>query len=363
MTEPVTGAGEWEAVYFDGRVNRGRLVALRFGPALEIAENGVFLTAWPYADVRRASAGEGVWILRALAAPELARLEARDPALQTQIAARCRLLAGEGARARDAAKPSAIGWSIAGVAAMVGSIWVGIPYAADRIAARVPISMERRLGEAADSQARAAFGTKQCAASAGAAALAKLSEHLQSASDLRLPTTIVVLASITPNAFALPGGKVYLLSGLLAKAENQDEIIGVLAHELGHLQHRDHLRRMIADGGGAYLIGLLLGHVTGGGALIYASKTLLFAAHSRESEAAADAFAAATLAKLGRPAKPMGELLLRITGPEANGATAILHDNPLSQERLDYLAARDKGSTGPALLRDEEWAALKTICE
>ena len=81
------------------------------------------------------------------------------------------------------------------------------------------------------------------------------------------------------------------------------------------------------------------------------------------SKAVADAFAAATLAKLGRPAKPMGELLLRITGPEANGATTILHDHPLSHERLDYLAARDNGATGPPLLGDEEWAALKTICE
>jgi hypothetical protein len=59
----------------------------------------------------------------------------------------------------------------------------------------------------------------------------------------------------------------------------------------------------------------------------------------------------------------MGELLLRITGPEANGATAILHDHPVSQERLDYLAAHDMGATGRALLGDEEWAALKTICE
>jgi hypothetical protein len=173
MTEPQTGAGEWEAIYFDGRVNKGRLVSLRFGPALEIAEHGVFLTAWPYADVRRPSAGEGVWTLHALAAPELARLEARDPALQAQIAARCRLLAGEGAR--DAAKPSAIGWSIAGVAAIVGSIWIGVPYAANRVAEWTPIPMERSLGEAADSQARAAFGTKQCAAPAGVAALAKLS--------------------------------------------------------------------------------------------------------------------------------------------------------------------------------------------
>ena len=59
----------------------------------------------------------------------------------------------------------------------------------------------------------------------------------------------------------------------------------------------------------------------------------------------------------------MGEPLLRITGPEADGATAILHDHPLSQERLDYLAAWDKGAIWPALLGAEEWAALKTICE
>ena len=48
-----------------------------------------------------------------------------------------------------------------------------------------------------------------------------------------------VLATPVPNAFALPGGKVYLFSGLLAKAQNPDEIAGVLAHELGHLRHRD----------------------------------------------------------------------------------------------------------------------------
>jgi predicted Zn-dependent protease len=41
---------------------------------------------------------------------------------------------------------------------------------------------------------------------------------------------------------ALPGGKVYLFSGLLARAENADEIAGVLAHELGHLRHRDGTR-------------------------------------------------------------------------------------------------------------------------
>ena len=43
-----------------------------------------------------------------------------------------------------------------------------------------------------------------------------------------------MLSSEIPNAFALPGGKVYLFNALLAKAKIADEIAGVLAHELGH---------------------------------------------------------------------------------------------------------------------------------
>ncbi len=353
-------------IYLDGRVNKKRVVTLNFGPALEIAEDGVALAAWPYTEIRRLGAEAGVWRLHALTAPELARLEVRDLALQALIAERCRLLSSESAR--DVSTKAVVGWSLAAIVSIVGLIWFGVPYVADRIAAIVPLSMERQIGQAADNQIRALFPGKPCGAPLGAGALLKLSKRLQSAADLRLPATIVPLSSKTPNAFALPGGKVYLLSGLLAKAQNQDEIIGVLAHEFGHLQHRDHLRRIIADGGAAYLIGLLFGDVTGGGALIFASKTLLFAAHSRETEAQADAFAAQILAKLGRPAKPMGELLERITGPEEDGVLTILHDHPLSKERLDYLAAQDQGAqdqgaTGPELLTDDECKALKAICD
>ena len=67
-----------------------------------------------------------------------------------------------------------------------------------------------------------------------------------------------VLSTPVPNAFALPGGRVYLFHGLLAKAENVDEVAGVLAHELGHLRQRDNLRQLIYNGGTSFLIGLLL---------------------------------------------------------------------------------------------------------
>ena len=359
MHEGSSDAPANEAIFLDGAVNKKRIVTLRFGAALEIVEGGAMLACWPYGEIRRVGIEDGLWRLRALGAPELARLELRDPALQARVASACHLLNEQSGR--DVSTTAVIFWSLAAVASIVGMIWFIVPYAADAIAERVPLSLERRLGKAADNQIRAIFPGNQCNSPEGAAALRKMSEGLQAVGDLRMRADIVALSTKTPNAFALPGGRVYLLSGLLAKAQNQDEIAGVLAHELGHLQHRDHIRRMISNGGAAYLVGLLFGDVTGGGALILAGKTLLFAAYSREAEAQADAFAAQIMIKLGRPAKPMGELLQRITGEE-EGTLTILSDHPLSKERLEKLAAADKGATSPALLSEAEWKALKAIC-
>ncbi|MCX7900473.1 MAG: M48 family metallopeptidase, partial [Methylocystis sp.] len=187
---------------------------------------------------------------------------------------------------------------------------------------------------------------------------------LQDAAHLRIPAEMTVLGSKTPNAFAMPGGKVYLLEGLLTKAQSQDEVIGVLAHELGHLEHRDHMRRIIATGGTAMIVSIIFGDVSGGAVMVALGNTLLGAAHSREAETQADDFAKETMARLGRPAKPMGELLVRITGEEkTDGLMTILRDHPVSEDRLARLAKADKGATRPPVLTDEEWRALKGICD
>jgi len=361
MSEAAPPTNAPRAIYFDGLVSKKRAVTLVFADgALEIVEDGARLAAWTYAELRPAAAEDGVLRLRATSAPELARLELRDPDAKARLAALCPAL--DGADPVEVSTRKIVLWSLAAVGSMLGLLFFAVPYAADVIADHVPLAVEKRLGRVAENQVRAMFPGARCTAGPGVAALRKLSEKLQAGADLRMPASIVAYSSKTPNAFALPGGTVFLLSGLLAKAQNQDEVAGVLAHELGHLQHRDHVRRMIANGGGAYLIGLLFGDVTGGGALIFAGKELFFASHSREAEAAADAFAAQTLARLGRPARPMGELLQRITGPEEDGAFTILHDHPLSKDRVEALAAADKGPTGPPLLTAEEWRALKAIC-
>lgn len=358
MTEATSGA---EAEFFDGFVSRKRRVRLTFGERLEIAEDGTRLVAWPYHEIRQLPAAEGVMRLRATNTA-LAQLDITDEAARREIVARCPMLAGDPLM-RTASTKRIVFWSLAATASVFALIWWGAPLAADTLAPIVPDAWEKRFGDAAEGQIRHVFDGRTCTSQQGAAALDKLSARLQSASGLRIPATIEVMEMKTPNAFALPGGKVFVLSGLLDKAQSQDEVAGVLAHELGHLQHRDHMRRLIANGGVAYLFGLLFGDITGGGAIVLAGKTLLGAAYSRDAEAQADDFAAKTMATLGRPAKPMGELLVRITGTEKDSPLSILQDHPMSGDRLAKLAAADKGVSAPPVLTETEWRALKTICK
>ncbi|MBG0810465.1 M48 family metallopeptidase [Methylosinus sp. H3A] len=358
MTEgpPEEGAA---AIFFDGWSSRKRFVQLRFGATLEIVQDGATLASWPYDDIRRIEAPGFALRRETASAGELARLELRDPRLHNEFIARCRFLGGLAPAGSDRAL---VYWSLAATASFVALVWFGIPFAADRIAPLVPASFERRLGEAAEAQLRSIFSANACGDENGSAALAQLSERLQSHAALEEPARIEVLKSTVPNALALPGGKIYVFSALLARAQTPDEVAGVIAHELGHLKHRDAMRRLIATGGTSYLIGLLFGDVTGAGALVFASKALIGAAHSREAEAEADGFAADLMARLGRPAKPLGELLTRISGSE-NAAFGLLHDHPLTADRLAAFAAADKGERGPPLIDDARWTALKAICK
>ena len=165
-----------------------------------------------------------------------------------------------------------------------------------------------------------------------------------------------------PNAFALPGGKIYILNGLLQKADNPDEIAGVVAHEMGHIVHRDQTRILLENGGTSFLIGLLFGDVTGSGAVIFGTRSLLQASYSRDAEARADAFAIDVMYALGRSPAPMGELLFRITGEQGSKIIGILASHPLTEERRALMRRKDRPSTGPDILSAAEWHALKSVC-
>ena len=288
------------------------------------------------------------------------RLEIRDAALAAQLVARCARL-GEQAPGRHGVG-AIIGWSLAAAASIIAVVLFGVPLAADRLAPLVPAAFERRLGEVAEKQIKAMVGSETCRDASGQAAFIKLVNTVREAAGLDMSPRTAVLISPIPNAFALPGGTVYVFSGLLAKAENPDEIAGVLAHEFGHLKHRDGLRNLISNGGSSFLIGLLFGDITGSGALIFVSRTLVSSSYSRDAEQNADSFAIDVMHRLGRSPRGLGELLFRVTGKEVDKNLSILSSHPLTEDRMARMRAEDQPPSGPPLLADTEWTSLKSNC-
>ncbi len=348
------------AIYFDGASSRKRIVALTFAVALEIREAGELIATWPYESVRRAESPPGLLRATSETALPLARLEVRDRELAVELVKHCLKFDDQTVGARGIGR--IIGWSFAALASIVSLVMFGVPYAAERLTPLIPQSVERRIGEATDKQVKLLFGEKTCSDPKGQAAFLKLVTALRTGMGLDASVDAAVLGSEIPNAIALPGGKIYLFNGLLAKADSPDEIAGVLAHELGHVRNRDSMRNMIYTGGTSFLIGLLFGDISGSGAIIFATRTLLNASHSRDVENSADTVTVDLMHKLGRSPKPMGELLYRVTGNQGDKSLSILASHPLSEERLARMTREDRQPTGAPILTDEEWAALKAIC-
>jgi Zn-dependent protease with chaperone function len=357
-TVPPTDA----SIYFDGVSNRRHLVTIRLNDhGLDLIEDGLGTAAWAYSDLRAVSAPAGTLRLACTSSLPLARLEVRDPELQRAIQGRG--LQPDRPTTTAAQNGKIVFWSLAAVASLVLVTLYGIPFIAERLTPLVPVAFEQRMGDMTERQVRLIFGGRACAGAQGRVAFDKLVNTLRAAGGLGTTLQSEVLASVIPNAFALPGGKVFLLDGLLQRANSVDEVAGVLAHELGHVSHRDHVRVLIHNGGTSFLVGLLFGDVTGSGAAIFATRAVLESSYSRDAESSADAFAIDVMHRLGRSPKPLGDFLFRITGAQGGSPIGILASHPLTEARREIMSAADRPNTGPELLSAAEWRALKTICK
>src|ERR687896_2092921 len=106
------------------------------------------------------------------------------------------------------------------------------------------------------------------------------------------------------NAFALPGGFVYLNRGLIERADRLDELAGVLGHEIGHVVLRHSVEQMekaTKTNVGIAVVCTLTGWCDGGAAqvAINVAGSAWFAHHSRQDEAAADSDAVFSVARAG----------------------------------------------------------------
>ena len=278
------------AVYFDGTSSRKHQVTLRLGAALEIVEDGAVVATWPFEAIRRADGATGPAAPELLSAAPLARLEIDDPATIEAVTARCTAL--DVIAADRSISLRIVFWSAAAIASILAIVVYGLPHARRSVGAAGAV-----FGRAADGPGGrfAGAGVIRRQGLRGARRQGGVREAGREDQDRGRHRASARRATCCraqiPNAIALPGGKIYLFNALLQKAGSPDEVAGIIAHELGHAHHRHNMRTLIHNGGSSFLIGLLLGDVTGGSAVIFATRQLLQASHSREAEQEADDFA------------------------------------------------------------------------
>jgi Zn-dependent protease with chaperone function len=197
---------------------------------------------------------------------------------------------------------------------------------------------------------------------AGHAALEAMVARLEAVAHLPLPLKLIVVRKHEANAMALPGGHIFVYQGLIDKANTPDEVAGVIAHEIGHVAHRDGTRSMLQTAGLSFVFGLVLGDFVGGGAVIIASKAILSLAYSRDVEAAADRYGVDLMGKAGGDARALATILDRIAGAIEPGANKLLMNHPETKERIVKINALAGAHTGAPMLDATQWAALKKIC-
>ena len=156
-----------------------------------------------------------------------------------------------------------------------------------------------------------------------------------------------------PNAFALPGGKVGVYTGIFGVAKNQDQLAAVIAHEIGHVVSRHHDERMTRQAGaqGALqVVGALLGSrygdgaanaaVQGGGIL---AQTGFLLPGSRTQESEADVVGQQLMAKAGFDPRGAVNLWQNMIAAGGSRPPQWLSTHPDPQARIGELQNRAAG--------------------
>ncbi|MDH0864029.1 M48 family metallopeptidase [Mitsuaria sp. GD03876] len=191
----------------------------------------------------------------------------------------------------------------------------GVPVAADVVARNVPASIEQKIGdEAMDQLEGFLLKPSQIPAAEQRAWRERFAAMVASQPGTPTPYQLHFRDTgrrLGPNAFALPGGHIVVTDELLKLLGDQpDAVLGVLAHELGHVREQHGMRLMMR----ASLVGTLLGFAIGDfSSLLAGAPTLLMnASYSRDFERAADAQARQLLIDSGRSPRAMLTLFERL---------------------------------------------------
>lgn len=345
--------------YADGKTAALQEVAVRAeNDELNIVAGEAVLVRWPCAQVRRLSE-DSRYLVLGLADGSLARLRL-SAADGDMIRSLCPALRS-GLAIDRAGRRQLLVWGVAAIAGLAMTYFLLLPAIAMTVAEVIPAHVEQRIGRRLTQTAVASLNAngKLCRNDQADASLAHLLDVLTRNQPSRLPLEIQVVDHPMVNAFALPGGQLLIMRGLLDFVQSDAELAAVLAHEIAHVDARHNLAGAVHASAGGLLIGFVFGDVIGGIGVASAANYLLTAGYSREVEAEADRAAALRLRQAQINPKVAAGFFERLAKIEGE-VPAVLSTHPPSPERKTVFI--DNGQPSRPLLTAQQWRALVEVC-
>ena len=154
-----------------------------------------------------------------------------------------------------------------------------------------------------------------------------------------------VIKSEDVNAFTIPGGNIYIFSGLLTMSDSPEEVAAVLAHEIAHAEKRHVVNKIIKEFSIAVVVGILAGGDPS--VIIQIIQQVVGSSFDREQEEEADRYALELMEKAKIDPKHLGEFFTKLDerGLSFNKNLEFLATHPHNDSRIEkvrgYRTARD----------------------
>lgn len=327
-------------------------------------------TAWRYDQVRRVDDDNGHIVLRQ--EPDTGERLILDTVTHgAALRAAAPSLFTPQARGRDSWR--LLGGLTAAAAALAGVFLLGVPMASKPLAKLLPAGYADKIGEIAWAQVDA-IG-QRCETpddDTGQFALNQLTQRLASIArpETRDRLSITVMSAppgsllANPNAFALPDGSIVITRSMLDLIQSPEELAGVIAHEIGHIDERHVMANVIRNVGVGVFFDVVFGGAGAGQAVALASVNLASLSYSRGDETEADERGFDFMDAAGLNPGASGALFARLADMEGAGGDApdILQSHPATRARAQAAEARAHPARQLALT-PAEWAAVRAMCE
>jgi len=186
---------------------------------------------------------------------------------------------------------------------------------------------------------------------------------LESNSIYRSKLKLPILVKDEINAFTLPNNHLVLYSGLMKYAENEEELMGVIGHELAHMEKNHVMKKLIKEFGLSVLISMTSGK-GGGEAIKQIAKILSSTAYDRDLEREADMTSVDYLINANVDPEPFANFLYKLGEAENSIPEQVywVSTHPESKERAEKIIEYIKGKsiTNKPVLSKPQWELLKS---